>query len=71
MALVLAFGSWSWRWSHEVRRAINSNTIRMFRIMAHVVRCPDEPWLDGHMRSRRHCQTWLLLREGAPWGTEV
>lgn len=38
VALVLAFGAWSWRWSHDVCRAINAMVIRMLRTMVDIPR---------------------------------
>lgn len=50
MTLVHAFGSWSWRWSQEAWRTINSNTIRMLRIIPHVAKHPEnKALLDWHL----------------------
>lgn len=49
--------------------ALLDNTLSSF--LCRGPRIPDEPWLDRHVRSWRYCQTWVLLKEGAPWGTKI
>lgn len=68
---MLAIGCWSWRWTPEDWRAVDAAAIRMLRMMAHIPRKAEELWVEGHFRSRRYCQTWLLLGGGPPWGTKV
>lgn len=71
VAAALTFGAWSWRWSPDIWKTIDSNVIRMLRIMAHISRIPDELWLHWQVRSLCYCQTWVLLKEGSLWGTKV
>lgn len=51
--------------------AVTTTMIRMFRIIDHMSRRPGESWLDWHIMGRRHWKMWMLVKEGAPWGTQI
>lgn len=50
------------RWAHAWR-AIHTSMIRIRRIVAHISRRPDEPWLERHIRSWRRLPD-MIASEG-------